>query len=137
MFTIQAMIASYLVRKIINCIKWLGIHVDNKVQMFTRLIVEFVFIKVKLLKVLSSSIVPMICTTTNSTTFMNLLDMTHNNALVKSFIHNQDIGLGFICWYGPLCIRFHGYIENENSKSRMPKSSIASIHVSLEPSFLS
>jgi len=71
---------------------------DNKVQMFTQLIVELVFIKVKLLKVFSSSTTPMICTTTNSTTCMNLFNVTNNNALIENFIHNQNIGLGFIYW---------------------------------------
>jgi hypothetical protein len=105
------MIASYMVRKIINCVKWLGIHVNNKVQMFTQLIAELVFINVKLLKVFSPSTIPMICITTNSTTFMNLLDVTHNNALVENFIQLRHWIETHLLAHGSLCIGVHGYIE--------------------------
>jgi hypothetical protein len=67
--------------------------------------------KRQIIEVFSSSIIPMICTTTNSTTLMNLLDVTHNNALVENFIQLRHWIEIHLLVHGSLCIGFYGYIE--------------------------
>jgi hypothetical protein len=66
---------------------------------------SLVFMNVKVEKVLSSSIDPIIWTTTNFATLVNSESQTHNNALEECFFQSLDIGLTSMgCYIAPLDI---------------------------------
>ncbi len=126
-----------IIWKNIHTIKRSHIHKTTKSKCSQIMFRSCVFMNVTIKKFLSSSTDPMIWTIVTSTTSINSLRWTHNNALKDNFFQSWNNGFKFrVSSIAHCALNIIVIFSKSHCKSKVSSSIINRIQICVEPSFL-